>query len=198
MNKKLQLNTNLSSLVSLICLLIIFILPIAAQEDVNSKNDKLLPPSAEKFVEEDAIASPWIVGDCPDDDLYKITDCHRIGGKSYEFRHTSIYNNDGSLWYVYSNHSYEPDYFRRNKTMDFLPFAGYGDFGRTAILRMVGESNSWYEVIVNEKTKATKFILKSDSRWEKKTWDFWLAKIEFYTVGESDKTKIYNKPNEDI
>ncbi len=197
MNNKSRFITKLFSLVYVICLLTIFILPVVAQQaNADSKQDKLLPPAEEKFAVADAIASPWRVGECPDD-FYKISDCHKVSGK-YELRHTSIYNNDGSLWYVYSNQSSEPDYYRRNKTMDFLPFAGVGDYGRDAILRMVGESDHWYKVEVNENTQTTKFILKSDSRWEKTTWDFWLARIAYFAVDENGKTQTYDKPNGNI
>jgi hypothetical protein len=171
---------------------------VAQQENADSKQDKLLPPAEEEFADVDAIASPWRVGTCPDAS-YKIPNCHEV---SYENLHkltrTSIYSEDGSLWYVYSNHHYDPDFYKKNKTINFLPFAGYGDFGRNALLRMVGESKHWYKVEVNEQSQATKFILKSDPNWEKTTWDLWLAKIGQFTIDENDKTAIYDKPNGNV
>ena len=197
MKNILPINSNLR-LLFFIIVFIVLRLPAAAQTNMETgRQDKLLPPAEEEFADVDAVASPWRVGTCPDA-FYKIQNCHSIGGKAYEFRHTSIYNEDGSLWYIYSNQSSEPDYYRKNKTMDFLPFAGYGDFGRDALLRMVGESKHWYKVEVNEKTQATKFILKSDPSWEKTTWDFWLAKIGQFSVEENGQTAIYDESNGNV
>lgn len=170
----------------------------AAAQNADSQLAYTLPsPANEKFEDVDALASPWRVGKCPDS-FYKITNCHKVGAEYRHMTRTSLYNEDGSLWYQYGNQHIDPDFYRKNTTMDFLPFASYGDFGNNAILRMVGESENWYKVEVNEETRMIKFVSKSDPHWEKTTWDFWLAKMEFFDTYKDNDIKIYDSPNGNI
>lgn len=62
---------------------------------------------------------------------------------------------------------------------------------------MVGESPHWYEVEVNEETRATKFVLKSDPMWAKTKWSYWLAKIRFFKFGDSEPP-LRDKPNGEV
>ncbi len=61
-----------------------------------------------------------------------------------------------------------PSYFMKAEIKDFIPFSTdvrYGPLG--VILRMVGESPIWYEVEINENTRATKFARRNDKAWSR-------------------------------
>jgi hypothetical protein len=65
------------------------------------------------------------------------------------------------------------------------------------VLRLSGESPSWYEVEVNENTRATKFVLKKDPMWAKVTWYHWFVHDTRIYI-DNERTKLYDKPNGDI
>lgn len=67
-----------------------------------------------------------------------------------------IYNADGSVWYEFSPHINNPLHYRKNPKSEFKPFC-YGDW-----FRIKGISKNWYEVVINEETEETKYILISD------------------------------------
>jgi hypothetical protein len=95
----------------------------------------------------------------------------------------TIYNEDGSVWYSFHNTVNDPDYWRYNKQSGFAPFAEISE--GEVILRLVGESPHWYKVEVNEETRATKYVLKSDPKWAKKDWSFFLAAMRYFDfIGE--------------
>jgi hypothetical protein len=58
---------------------------------------------------------------------------------------------------------------------------------------MESESPDWYEIEVNEKTKETKFILKSDPVWAKRDWSYWLHKSVDLVVSK-DILPLRDKP----
>ncbi len=70
-------------------------------------------------------------------------------------------------------------YIYRNPKKDFRSLTLFWeDNPHTAILRMTGESANWYEVEVNEQTKATKYVLKNEPMmWAKITWEYWLYRV---------------------
>jgi hypothetical protein len=112
----------------------------------------------------------------------------------------SLYNPDGTLWFRFSVSSKSPDYFYTNTEMDFKPFSLIGAFEKYPdglVLRLVGESKHWYEVEINEKTRATKFISKSDPMWSRATWDFlfsWSRNIKI----NQNQVKLRDKPNGEV
>ncbi|MBK8811937.1 MAG: hypothetical protein IPN69_14570 [Acidobacteria bacterium] len=80
-----------------------------------------------------------------------------------------IYNDDGTLWYAIAIHENNPLYFRKNPKSDFKPIMPVMPSGPS--LRLVGESEYWYKVIVNEETKTAKFVLRSDPFYMKENWE---------------------------
>jgi len=73
----------------------------------------------------------------------------------------SIYNRDGSPWYEFSY--YDEDAFDELEGLntDFKPFAFHPDYFLLA-LRVVGEDDRNYEVVVNEESDLRKYVRKDD------------------------------------
>jgi len=159
------------------------------------------PPSQEQFVVSDNVAIPWRVSDmgCRTGTVYPSQNCRLISNVEFDRADIlTIYNLDGTLWYRFSLSSKSPDYFHTKK-MDFEPFASWGIKGYpfALALRLVGESAHWYLVEINEKTRATKFILKSDPMWFKTTWSF-LFSWSFNVVVDQNCIKLLDKPNGEV
>lgn len=114
----------------------------------------------------------------------------------------SIYDGDGEFWYAINIEPKDPDYFLRSLRTDFRPLGPIPrDFGNgkmsapsLVILRLVGESKHWFEVEINERTRATRFILKSDPFWSRVTWaDIFNMSFEVYI--DSNHVKVLDRPN---
>lgn len=71
-----------------------------------------------------------------------------------------IYNADGSMWYEFSFFEKSPLYYKKNSKSDFKPFVPLKDF--VFYLRLRAISNKRYEVVVNEETQETKYMLIND------------------------------------
>jgi hypothetical protein len=171
-----------------------------AQNIPNSKNETV-PPSAEKFEASGDLVVPWRDSGCFRLNFkFNEPGCHIVTAEEYKNSDKlSIYNEDGSLWHRFSLTYQKPDYFLRDKKMSFLPFSTGsvpGDPG-LVILRMVGESAHWYEVEVNETTRATKFVLKSDPMWAKTTWSYWFYFGSNLKI-DNQKVKLLDKPDGEI
>ncbi|MEZ5426406.1 MAG: hypothetical protein R2747_09085 [Pyrinomonadaceae bacterium] len=130
------------------------------------------------------------------DILRKLPNCFYVSREELKGKEiTELYNNDGSLWLRFSNKLKAPDYFgKMDEKPELLPFA-YDRFNTgAAVLRIVSESPNWYEVEINEGTRATKFVWKKDSNWTTMTWDYWLGKeFELY-----QKSALKDKPDGEI
>ena len=81
-----------------------------------------------------------------------------------------IYNADGSMWYEFSY--YDESAFDQLESIntDFRPFAFHPDFLILG-LRVVGEDDKRYEVVVNEEDGLKKFVLKNDEDLEFEPFD---------------------------
>jgi hypothetical protein len=172
-----------------------------AQTEIAPEN-KLLPPSEEKFEKATDLIAPWRESGCQISNFkFNEPNCRNIIGQEYINAHiVSIYNENGSIWYRFSLNFKSPDYFYEEMKAGFVPFSiivkrfGSPD---AVILRMVGESKNWYEVEINEETKATKFILRNDPMWAKTKWSHWLYKSDNIFIA-SDVSKFYDKPDGQI
>ena len=194
MKDKIEFIPRILLSVFILSFLTICCLSVYAQNNADAEKNKLLSPAKEKFTEANALVAPWRISGCHDYYMIKLPDCYTVSsaeGRSSDV--VNIYNEDGSLWYRFSNQHSHPDYFGNNKTMNFLPFATYPAIG-DVILRMVGESPNWYEVEVNEETQTTKFILKSDPLWAKRTWDYWLTVMQGFKL-DDNQLQLLDKPN---
>ncbi len=195
-----------SSFLKFVAILVLFVfaLSISAQNISDAENngqDKLLQPAEEKFEEADALVAPWRISGCHNYYRIKIPDCYKVSFiERNNSRIVSLYNEDGSLWYRYSNSAADPNFYGgrdiRN-VMNLLPFATYPSNFSDTIFRMVGESPHWYKVEVNEETRATKFVLKSDPLWAKRSWDYWLTVINGFEF-DDNQPALRDKPNGQI
>jgi hypothetical protein len=174
--------------------LILSQLEISAQSQVVSNIEQVLPPSEENFEEAGDLIVPWRETGCYRGNLsYKEPDCIPIKDKEFlEADTLSIYDEKGALWYHFSLTPRKSDYLLKNKKNGFLPLAIPGltinPYQPTkVILRLVRQSAHWYEVEINEDTKATEFVLKSDPSWAKTNWSYWLY---YWTNLKIDGTKV--------
>jgi hypothetical protein len=195
---KMSLNyiSRLRSLI--IVFLVALCLPTIAQNQHVSQNEQILPPIEEKFQEATDLVSPWRSSGCnPLAAEFREPNCYFV--KTDVWRKSDVlmlYNEDGSIWYRFSIDFQSPDYFLDDKKMGFIPFATpYGNSGtpHIVLLRMVAESPHWYEVEVNEQTRATKFVLKSDPMWGTTKWSYWLYESGLLRLG--GKQALRDKPN---
>jgi hypothetical protein len=147
-----------------------------AQNIEGQKKGILLPPSKEIFEPVSDLAVPWRNSGCIN--LVAVDDapnCLRISGDEHRMaNYFRLYEPDGTVWFGFSLNSGEPEYISKKNKPEFVPLSkDREEWPKRVILRMVGESEHWYEVEVNEQTRATKFILKSEPRmWAKVTWEY--------------------------
>jgi hypothetical protein len=75
----------------------------------------------------------------------------------------TFYDSNGKLWFSYDRvHGNKKDLLPPE--IDPITWSGLG------LYRLVGESANWYKVEINDKTRETKFILRSDENWVKIDW----------------------------
>ncbi|MEZ5423977.1 MAG: hypothetical protein R2682_12925 [Pyrinomonadaceae bacterium] len=86
-----------------------------------------------------------------------------------------FYNDDGSLWYEFTFYYDDSDGKFEYENENFEPFAFHPDYFVLA-LKCVGEDQTRYEVIVNEKTGLKKFVKKGDSALKFETWEGHIVK----------------------
>ncbi len=91
-----------------------------------------------------------------------------------------LYNEDGSPWYEFSFYYEQIGDGKFPENENFAPFAFHPDYFVLA-LKCVGEDESRYEVIVNEKTGLRKFVKKSDPALKFETWEDHILKA--FAVG---------------
>jgi hypothetical protein len=185
-----------SLLITTFVLSVILVSNGRARAQEAASNDPLQPPQQEKFVATDALAIPWRDGNwgCEYGSAVPTPDCPAAAGVAYPSSDIlALYNQDGTLWYRFSVERRSPIFWKDNK-MGFMPFASHF----LLALRLVGESPHWYEVEVNEKNRATKYILKSESRmWSKVTWGFAFSASYSVKINQ-DRVKLLDKPEGEV
>ncbi len=103
-----------------------------------------------------------------------------------------IYNDDKTIWYEFSFGKESPVFFVNNKNPDFKPFVPFS--WAWLYMRVVGESENWYKVVVNEEIEETKYILKSDRVYGYATFEYYLDKSGFITF-DGEKNVLRETPN---
>lgn len=185
---------------ALLIFLIIFVncLSTKAQDNRKPKNDVIPTPAEEVFKEAVGTVAPWRVTRCrntySEKDFYG-NPCHTVTKDEADKREiATLYNENGSIWLRF-NITDEADSISNRLNKDFVPFRGdiKGNL-RGIVLRTVGESKHWLEVEINEKTRETKFVLKSDSTWDRASWDFWLSYFTTLMV-DGNRTPLFDKPD---
>jgi hypothetical protein len=183
--------------------ILLFVQCIAGQRDSDISADRVEIPGEEKFVASDEVVIPWrdSGSGCEAGSAHPTPNCLILPNKVASSADIlSLYNPDGTLWYRFSLSSKSSDYFYTNTEISFKPFSLIGAFEKYPdgiVLRMIGESEHWYEVEVNEKNRATKFILKSDPMWSKASWGFvfsWSRNVKI----DQDQVKLRDKPNGEV
>ena len=187
-----QFSSRLCSLILAISLSCIYVF---AQNNPNLKNDAAPPdydappPNEEEFQKSDGIVLPSRTINC--NALTRESRKVICVGKEWACKGVvTLYNENGTLWYRFNNHHIklseceggDLEHFSHGNSVGLLPLAAF--FVDAAILRLVRESEHWYEVEVNIETKATKFVLKSDSQWAKKDWSYFLVELMYFNLIE--------------
>jgi hypothetical protein len=186
--------------VSVFSVLIFCCSPLFAQNLIASK-DEIHAPSEEEFSAAFDVLAPWRETGCGRGNiLYKEPNCPVIRNDVYVMADTlTLYDKDGDLWYRFSLTPSKDDYLLKNKRDEFsplaMPFLTINPYlPRKVLLRMTGESEHWYEVEINEKTRETKFALKTDPMWAKTNWSYWLYHWTNLKI-DGAKVKLLDKPD---
>ncbi len=80
-----------------------------------------------------------------------------------------FYNDDGTVWYEVAISENNPKYFERNDNPDYRPIYPFTVAGPE--LRLIGECDYWYQVVVNEAKETVKYVPKSDPLFDKFDWE---------------------------
>ena len=181
--------------------LIIWSGSVLAQNSEESQGNHIYSPAEEKFQKANDLVSPWRSSGCnliyPE---FREPGCYFVRDDVWRKSDIlTLYNADGTVWYRFSLTYQSPDYFLKDTKMGFIPFAtpyGYSGSPQIVLLRMTSESADWYEVEVNENTRATKFVLKSDPMWATTKWSYWLYESGILRL--RGKHSLLDKPNGDV
>jgi hypothetical protein len=152
-------------------------LTMLGQENM-PRSERVPRPDKEAFTPASGLMMPWRYSDRGCDGItsrHKLPGCADVRGPEIEQRvMMALYNEDGSLWYEFDirvKDGVPPDFLREN----FIPLAPkrrMDDLFTMVVLRLVGEAPDWYKVEVNEDTRETKYILRSDKNWARVGWEF--------------------------
>lgn len=80
-----------------------------------------------------------------------------------------FYNDDGTVWYEVAISEKNPKYFGSNDNPDYRPIYPFTLAGPK--LRLIGECEYWYQVVVNESKALVKYVPKSDPLFDKFDWE---------------------------
>ena len=139
------------------------------------------PPSAEKFAEVDLLLANSYGIPCTSTPQILHLPCYNEDGVRYRVNSkVRLFNADGTVWKWFEMNWSDPNYSAVDASDDIVPFAtdavGPTDHCPNGVmLRLVRESESWYEVEINENTRETRYALRSDPDWRMTEWGPWLA-----------------------
>ncbi|QQS32773.1 MAG: hypothetical protein IPM50_14130 [Acidobacteriota bacterium] len=187
MNTKYVIELRMVLSCLLICGFVVFFTNPVIGQEVSEEAESVTAPSKEEFKDSDGLATPWVWWNTACS-LKKELNCRhtywaRDSGRSF----LSFFDSDGKLWY-----SYDCVLMEGSLPKDFDPIGfRYSDY-----YRIVGESKSWYKVEINERTRETKYIVRSDPNWVKISWaQFFTYHHSIYISGG---VKLRDKPNGDV
>jgi hypothetical protein len=151
----------------------------SSQSIATAIEEKPPPPKEEIFKASTDLVIPWRDGDCVSISINRRgSGCYLVTAAQYVSHTTlTLYKDDSSVWLKFDLESKNPGYFGRTNNASFVPFATPGLEGSPPsriVLRVTGESEHWYRVIVNEDSGAVAYVLKGDPEWSKSTFEYWL------------------------
>ncbi len=110
-----------------------------------------------------------------------------------KFNVIRIYNADKTIWYEFSFEEKSPVYLFKIEEKELKPFEPFM-LGRFYV-RVVAESKNWYEVVINEETKETKYTLKSDRSLGYTTFKYYFEKSGGLIVFDKEKNPLRETPD---
>ncbi len=153
-----------------------------AQDNKAIDSEKLAPPAEESFQAATGIATSRSQASCYSWEKHLIAvkpGCETLYfGKNEKYGSNPtyyIYNEDGTIWFDLPWGRPNDVEFRLSKEIGFEPFR-YGPSDATA-MRITGESENWYRVEVNEKTREIKYIPKATILGKKSVGNFLFFKL---------------------
>lgn len=177
----------------LFCLILIFCFPVFGQKNAIEGGAS---PSGETFRPASDLISPWVNSGCSHLNLdLRQKDCYLVTPQQWgDNRYLTIYDSDGSVWYGFDLNDLREEVNAGNKIKkNFEPLVTF-IYQFNIVLRLVAESDNWYEVEINEKSRETKYISKNDPHWTKTKWEQWLSNIERLHP-PPDPTPLLDKPD---
>jgi len=166
----------------------------------------VVAPAQEHFAAVDAIASPWRESGCNRLAFeFREPGCYRPSEAEWKDSNmVDLYNEDGTVWYSLDlNWADDPrektfhTFGRQPLNKNFVPLVA--EAGSFVLLRMVGESEHWYRVEVNENTKDLKYALKGTRQWGKTSWDHWIYESRvLFPWGQTLRDKPDGTPVENV
>ncbi len=151
-------------------------------------------PNDEVFEKVDALAGPYRLTGCGPYAVQPSSCTNIVFDDSVINQRFYIYNENGDEWFSFRLNA-GPENLQFHSRAGFVPFARIPEEGPyVIILRMTGESKSWYAVEVNEDTREIKYISKQDRAWAKTPWELWLNKGINLKI-DGSVTKLLDKPN---
>ena len=188
----------ISSLKVLSVLLLALLLgsPVVILAQETDTSNRVKPPKKETFEDRDDILAP-ARENCRHLGAVLVENCRPSHYTVYDAAHRlTLYNEDGEERFRFSLKHNEPDYFMDMKELVPLGTSPKG-VENFVLLRLVGESDHWYKVEINEKTRETMFALKTDPLWSKTTWYTWLnLSVNLYP--DYAKNKLRDKPGGEV
>ncbi len=158
------------------CVVLLVVGFVSAQ----AQQTELTSPASEKFYAADGVvARDWIPG--------------RTYAEDLQFHIIRIYNADKTIWYEFSFEEKSPVYLNKIAQKELKPFEPF--MLDRFYVRVVAESENWYEVVINEETKETKYTLKSDRSLIYATFKFYFEKSGGFIDFDEEKNPLRETPD---
>lgn len=185
----------------LICLAVILCgFSQASSQSIDRLTDEIPPPNKESFRSSTDLIVPYRAGSCLSLTLGRQngSGCYTVPAVEFQSRtRITLYSADSKVWHTLDLNLKSDIYFGKLPKEEFVPFSTPGLKSvppMSLVLRINGESDHWYRVIVNEDSGSVAYVLKLDPDWTKTTYDYWLRgrKALFLTA---EQPPLLDAPN---
>jgi len=173
-------------------LLILCILFLGLDDAYSQSPDQDVQPSSpkdEKFRSSTALLIPWRDGGCAGsgNNSWNGSNCYVVTAAQYVTRTVlTLYKEDASVWFTFDLNPKGQLYFAQKR--NFVPFATPGIHTGPPLsvcLRITGESDHWYQVVVNEDSGLIAFVLKSDPEWSRSSFEYWFKGFKVISLSKN-------------